>query len=94
MAKKFGPAKSNQPGGKNPASPFDERFPTIARWITMEEGWVEIGGDHYSHSIVRALYGGGMVWEGATSCESLDEALGAMDRPIAEWLLEHRPDGF
>jgi hypothetical protein len=37
-----------------PTSPFDEMFPTIARWITQEEGWVELGADHHGRSTVRA----------------------------------------
>jgi hypothetical protein len=70
---------------------FDQRFPTIARWISQEEGWVELGADHYSRSLVRALYGGGMVWEGKDDYKSLDEALRAMEEGIAAWLEEHRP---
>ena len=71
---------------------FETRFPTIARWITQEEGWVEIGADHNSDSAVRALYGGGMVWEGTEDYRSLDEALRAMDAGIAAWLAANRPD--
>ena len=71
---------------------FDQRFPTIARWVSEEEGWVELGADHDSRSLVRALYGGGMVWEGKGGYKSLDEALRAMEEGIATWLDEHRPD--
>jgi hypothetical protein len=67
-------------------------FPTIARWISQEEGWVELGADHYSRSLARALYGGGMVWEGTDKFGSLDEALRAMEDGIASWLKEHRPN--
>jgi hypothetical protein len=67
-------------------------FPTIARWISQEEGWVELGADPYSRSLVRALYGGGMVWEGTDEFGSLDEALRAMEEGIASWLEENRPE--
>ena len=83
-----------QPRSDEDSSYFDLRFPTIARWVSQEEGWVEVGGDDYSNSIVRALHGGGMVWEGAEDYESLDEALTAMDAGIAAWLAENRPTGL
>ena len=79
-------------GAQPPTASFDEMFPTIARWISQEEGWVELGADHYSRSLARALYGGGMVWEGTDEYGSLDEALRAMEEGIASWLEEHRPD--
>jgi hypothetical protein len=72
---------------------FDEMFPAIARWILQEEGWIELGADHYSNSLARALYGGGMAWEGTDDYGSLDESLRAMDKGIAAWLDENRPDG-
>ena len=79
---------------KGESSSFDDRFPTIAQWISQEGGWIEIGGDDYSTSTVRALHGGGMVWEGADDYGSLDEALTAMDAGVAAWLVENRPSGL
>jgi hypothetical protein len=64
MAKKARKRTATVQGVQPPASLFDERFPIIARWISQEEGWVELGADPYSRSLARALYGGGMVWEG------------------------------
>ena len=92
MAKKAQDKKDIVQGVRPPASPFDEMFPTIARWISQEEGWVEFGADHSSRSTVRALHGGGMVWEGTDNYKSLDEALRAMEVGIASWLEEYRPD--
>jgi hypothetical protein len=92
MAKKAGKKTAIVKGAQPPASSFDEMFPTIARWISQEEGWVALGADHYSRSLARALYGGGMVWEGTDDYGSLDEALRAMDGGIASWLEETRPD--
>ena len=55
------------------ASSFEECYPNIARWVTSQ-GWIELGQDEYSSSLVRALYEGGMVWEGSAHYETLDEA--------------------
>jgi hypothetical protein len=93
MAKKARKKNDIVQGVQPPTSPFDEMFPTIARWISQKKGWVELGADHHSRSLVRALSGGGMVWEGSDEYESLDEALRAMDGGIAAWLEETRPDG-
>jgi hypothetical protein len=103
--KRTASVKSTQPWGWAPAEgqgtaarqvpegscSFDEMFPTITRWISQEEGWVELGADHYSRSLARAMYGGGMVWEGTDKFGSLDEALRAMEDGIASWLAEVRP---
>jgi hypothetical protein len=92
MAKKAQKKTDIVQGVQPPTSSFDEMFPTIARWISQEEGWIELGANHYSRSLARALYGGGMVWEGTDDYRSLDQALRAMDSGIASWLEETRPD--
>jgi hypothetical protein len=91
MARKARKKTDKVQGVQHSASSFDGRFPTIARWISQEGGWVELGADHYSHSLVRALYGGGMAWEGTDDDKSLDQALRAMEEGIASWLEETRP---
>ena len=40
---------------------FENLFPNIAAWV--QDGWVEIGRDHYSASMVRLLDEGGMCWD-------------------------------
>jgi hypothetical protein len=65
---------------------FEAHYPNIASWV--QDGWIEIGRDDYSRSFVRALDIGGMVWEGATEYNSLDDALQALDAGIAAWLEE------
>jgi hypothetical protein len=62
---------------------FEERFPHITAWVTGD-GWIEIGRDDYSRSLVRALDGGGMVWEGKEEYATLDEALQALEEGLAE----------
>jgi len=50
---------------------FEAMYPTITAWVTTR-GWIEIGQDDYSRSMVRALYEGGMAWEGKTAYSTLD----------------------
>ncbi len=63
----------------------DQRFPHLARWLNSY-GWVEIGQDHYSRSFIRVLDEGGMVWEGATKYESLNDALHAAEEALTQWM--------
>ncbi len=70
---------------------FAASYPHIAAWVGEEEGWIEVGSDEYSRSFVRAVYGGGMAWEGMPSYPSMDEAFQALDAGIAAWLGENRP---
>jgi hypothetical protein len=53
-----------------------------------KDGWIEIGRDDFSHSFVRALDVAGMIWGGAETYSSLDEALHALNTGIAFWLKE------
>jgi hypothetical protein len=66
-------------------------YPHIARWIGEEEGWIEVGADEHDGSFVRALFSGGVAWEGKSSYPSLDRAFQALDAGIAGWLVENRP---
>jgi hypothetical protein len=66
------------------ATSFEESYPNIARWVTSQ-GWIELGQDEYSSSLVRALNAGGMVWEGSTYYGTLDEAFDALETALAEW---------
>jgi len=91
MAKKARKKTFIDQGVQTTTSSFDEVYPAVARWISHEGGWVELGADHHSHSLARALYGGGMAWEGTDDYKSLGEALKAMDGGISAWLEEHRP---
>ena len=63
---------------------FSQIYPTIARWIE-EQGWIEIGSDEYSHSLVRALDPGGLVWESTSEHKTVDEALAALEVALEEW---------
>ena len=64
---------------------FAQTYPAIAQWIESC-GWVEMGQDDYSRSMVRALNLGGMVWEGESNYASLDELLRDLEDGLAAWL--------
>jgi hypothetical protein len=70
------------------ASPFEDKYPNIDRWINEHEGWIEVGYDVDSplNSFIRALDQGGMSWEGRSSYSSLDEAFQDLDDALAEVL--------
>ena len=66
------------------AESFDARYPNIVAWIQEHHGWIAIGQDHYSRSLIRVLDLGGMIWESQESYASIDEALAEADRAIVE----------
>jgi len=37
---------------------FAATYPHIGAWVRDEEGWIEVGQDDFSASMVRAVYGG------------------------------------
>jgi hypothetical protein len=57
-------AKKAAKAGNVARDTFAEKYPNIAGWI--KDGWIEIGRDGHSTSIIRALDEGGLVWEGGT----------------------------
>src|SRR3954468_23038001 len=65
-------------------------YPTIARWASGY-GRVEFGIDERDRPFVRALDEGGTVWEGEGRYGTLDEAMGAMEAGLIEFLEE---EGF
>ncbi len=76
-AKTTGKTRKIEPDG------FTEKYPNIAGWI--KDGWIEIGRDGYSTSIIRVLDEGGLVWEGGTRHKSMDRILQEADDAIADW---------
>ena len=69
-------------------SPFSKAYPNIAHWIDVQ-GWIEIGQDVYSHSLVRCLDEGGMIWESDSKHKTIDEALQALEEALVELLEEY-----
>jgi hypothetical protein len=68
-------------------SPFEESYPCVTKWI-KKYGWIELGQDEYSSSLVRVLDGGGLIWEGKERYTSLDEALQALEAGLKQWMEE------
>ncbi len=69
------------------SNPFETTYPDLTHWVEAH-GWIEIGADEYSTSLVRVLDEGGMVWESEDDYDSLDAALQAADTAIANWLAD------
>jgi hypothetical protein len=63
---------------------FSESYPTITRWIE-EQGWIEIGADEYSSSLIRALDPGGLAWESDSGIDAIDDALIALEEALKDW---------
>ena len=70
-------------------SSFSESYPTIVLWIE-KQGWIEIGSDEYSSSLVRAFDPGGMVWESDSAIDSIDEALKELEKELKKWFKKNR----
>ena len=69
---------------------FEEKYPNISDWV-LAGGTIEIGQDSggYTNSFVRAIDEGGMIYEGESKYQTMDEALKALDAGIKEWLDEN-----
>jgi len=60
---------------------FEACYPNISRWIEVQ-GWIVLGGDDYSSSLLRCLGPGGMVWESRTEHKTLTQALQALETEL------------
>ncbi len=70
------------------AKPFDDLYPNIA-WWAEEGGWVELGRDDYSCSLIRVLDIGGMLWEGQEDYKTVAAAMDEGEAFIAQWREEN-----
>jgi hypothetical protein len=66
---------------------LDEKYPNIADWINGY-GWIELGQNDYSRSMIRILDDGGMVWESNKKYKSLDELFSALEKELGEKIEE------
>ena len=67
------------------ARSFTELYPNLAYWVESF-GWIELGQDDYSRSLIRILDEGGMIWESKERHDNLDAALQDAEAAIADWL--------
>lgn len=63
---------------------FEQLYPNLAYWVESF-GWIELGQDDYSRSLIRILDIGGLVWESEKQYDSLDTALQEANAAIADW---------
>ncbi len=76
------------PEKKKTATSFEDAYPNIAYWTDVQ-GWIEIGPDDFSRSLVRCLDPGGMVWESDDGHRTADQALCALEEALEELLKEY-----
>lgn len=67
---------------------FSENCPNLNWWVE-NQGWIEIGQDEHSRSMVRILDEGGMVWESDPKSKALDKDLNGAEMFIAKWIEEN-----
>ena len=68
-------------------TPFAEAYPNLAKWIAVQ-GWIEVGNDGMSPSLLRVLDEGGLIFEQEGDEKSVDDALRVADAAIAKWMRE------
>jgi hypothetical protein len=68
---------------------FDQHYPHLTSWILNRNGTIELGQNDFSRSLVRILDIGGLIWESDERYATVDEALAAADRALAEWMREN-----
>ena len=66
------------------ATSFAELYPSLAYWVESF-GWIELGQDHYSRSLIRILDEGGIIWESKERYDSVDVALQDAEAAIIDW---------
>lgn len=66
---------------------FTEIYPSITRWIN-EQGWIEIGQDENSESLIRAIDEGGLVWKSSEKQTTINDALYALENYLEKWFEE------
>lgn len=69
-------------------NPFEKAYPNLAYWV-WSYGWIEMGEDDFSTSLIRILDEGGMVWESEEQYDNFDAALQAAEAAISIWFKEH-----
>ncbi len=69
-------------------NPFITSYPNLTYWIESF-GWIEMGEDDFSTSLIRILDIGGMIWESEEQYDNLDVALQKAETVVAAWLKEN-----
>lgn len=69
-------------------SRFDAQYPHLAEWM-KGRGWIELGYDGFSSSMIRVLDVGGLIWEGENAYDSVDDALSDAEHAITNWIAKN-----
>jgi hypothetical protein len=72
---------------KNPEFDIETAYPNVAEWV-RGCGWIEVGDQDWQGLVVRALNGGGMIYE-KEGCRTLAEAMAALDSGLGKWFKEN-----
>lgn len=67
---------------------FDDLYPNITWWADGR-GWIELGRDDFSRSMIRVLDIGGMLWEGMEKYETVAAAMDEAETFIGQWREEN-----
>ena len=62
---------------------FESKYPYISAWVI--DGRIEIGYDDCDNVFIRAIDTGGVAFESNAKFSSMDEALAALDKGIADY---------
>ena len=68
---------------------LSDNYPGLAEWVD-DWGWVEIGGEEGSASLVRVIDEGGLVWESPDEIRDIDTSLHMAEEFIAKWIEENQ----
>lgn len=69
---------------------FGQVYPHLSAWILDGRGWIELGQDDFSRSMVRILDIGGLIWESDEHFATVAAALAAAELALAQWFAENR----
>ncbi len=67
---------------------FDDLYPNIAWWADGG-GWIELGRDDFSRSMIRVFDIGGMLWEGKETYKTVAAAMDEAEAFISQWQEEN-----
>ena len=66
---------------------FDDLYPNLT-WLADGGGWIELGRDDFSRSMIRVL-DIGLLWEGKENYDTVAAAKAAAEAFVAQWREEN-----
>jgi len=71
----------------DPSIDIESAYPNVAEWV-QGCGWIEIGDQDWQGFVVRALNGGGLIYE-HEGCRTLAEAMATLEKGLGKWFQEN-----